>query len=108
MGVVPNLIREPTVSTPAPTTETLSGFARHAAEWLERLKATGQPVVLTSDGKAELVVQDVAAYRRLVQQAERAEMMEFLRKSHADMEAGRTRPAREAIEALGRSDAVPG
>jgi prevent-host-death family protein len=91
-----------------PATETLSHFKRHTAEWLDRLKATGQPVVLTCDGKGDLVVQDAEAYRRLVDQAERAEMMEFLWKSHADVEAGRTLPAREAIEALGRSDAIPG
>jgi PHD/YefM family antitoxin component YafN of YafNO toxin-antitoxin module len=92
----------------APESETLSQFQQHTTEWLGRLKATGEPMVLTCDGKEELVVQDAAAYRRMAELAERAEMLEFLKKSLADVEAGRTRPMREAIEALGRNDAVSG
>ena len=84
----------------APESETLSHFQQNTTEWLGRLKATGEPVVLTCDGKEELVVQDAAAYRRMAELAERAEMMEFLKKSFADVEASRTRPAREFIEAL--------
>jgi prevent-host-death family protein len=86
---------------------TLSHFKRHTAELVERIKATGQPVLLTVHGKAELVVQDAAAYQRLVEMAEKVEMYEFLKRSIADADAGRTRPMREAIEALGRTDALP-
>jgi hypothetical protein len=35
-----------------------------------------------------------------VSRAERVEMMEFLGESRADMEAGRTKPAVEALEGL--------
>jgi hypothetical protein len=58
-------------------------------------------MVLTCQGNEELVVQDAAAYRRMAELAERAEMMDFLQKSRADVEAGRTRPAKEFLESLG-------
>jgi prevent-host-death family protein len=89
------------MSETAPSVETLSHFQQNTAEWLDRLKASGQPVVLTCQGKEELVVQDAAAYRRMAELAERAEMMGFLQKSLADVEAGRTRPAKEFLESLG-------
>jgi hypothetical protein len=37
-----------------------------------RLKLSGRPEVLTINGKAELVVQDAAAYQRLLEAVERA------------------------------------
>jgi prevent-host-death family protein len=80
----------------------LSDFKRKTAELLARMKATGNPVVLTVKGKEELVVQDAAAYQRLVELAERAEMQEFLKKSRADADAGRTVPAQQFLESLGR------
>ena len=46
----------------------LDHFKRQTAEFRERLKATGQPEVLTVDGRAELVVQDAAAYQDIVQE----------------------------------------
>jgi prevent-host-death family protein len=78
----------------------LSDFKRQTAEFLARMKRSGHPVVLTIKGKAELVVQDAASYQRLLELAERAEMMEFLRESREDIEAGRTEPAAEALERL--------
>ena len=81
----------------------LSDFKRKTAQFRTRMKKTGNPVVLTINGKAEMIVQDAASYQRLLDRAERIEMMEFLRESRADMEAGRTKPAGEALEELGRT-----
>ena len=80
----------------------LSEFKRKTAEFMGRMKQSGHPLVLTINGKAELVVQDAASYQRLLELAERAEMMEFLRESREDIEAGRTEPAREALERLAK------
>lgn len=70
----------------------LSSFKRNTSEFLAQLKKTGQPVVLTINGKAELVVQDTASYQRLIELAEKAEQMEALQASIADMRAGRILP----------------
>jgi prevent-host-death family protein len=80
----------------------LSDFKRKTTSFMARMKKSGQPVVLTVNGKAELVVQDAASYQQLLELAERAEMMEFLRASREDVEAGRTEPAFEALERLGK------
>jgi prevent-host-death family protein len=70
----------------------LSNFKRNTSEFLAQLKETGQPVVLTINGKAELVVQDTASYQRLIEMAEKAERMEALQASIEDMRAGRLIP----------------
>ena len=80
----------------------LSDFKRKTAEFMARMKRSGRPVVLTINGKAQLVVQDASSYQRLLQQAERAEMIQFLRESREDLEAGRTQPAREALQRLAK------
>jgi prevent-host-death family protein len=82
--------------------QSLSHFKRNTSELLSRIKKSGQPLVLTINGKAEVVVQDAAAYQRLCELAEQVEDMLFLYKSKADIQAGRTRDMRKAIEALGR------
>jgi len=80
----------------------LSDFKRNTSEFMTQMKQSGHPVVLTVNGKAELVVQDAASYQRLLALAERAEMMEFLRESREDLEAGRTQPALDALERLAK------
>ncbi|KAJ3055150.1 hypothetical protein HK102_011411, partial [Quaeritorhiza haematococci] len=59
--------------------DSLSEFKRHTPEFIKRLKAEGRPVVLTVNGKAEVVVQDAASYQKLVEIAERVERMDALR-----------------------------
>lgn len=80
----------------------LSDFKRHTPKFLARMKKTGHPVVLTVNGKAQLVVQDAAGYQRLLEQAEHAEMLEFLRASREDIESGRTEPARKGLQRLAK------
>jgi prevent-host-death family protein len=82
--------------------QSLSHFKRNTLEVMKQLKESGSPVVLTVNGKAEIVVQDAAAYQRLLDLAEKAEMMEFLRQAKEDADAGRTVPAREFLQSLGR------
>jgi prevent-host-death family protein len=80
----------------------LSDFKRKTAEFMARMRKSGRPIVLTINGRAELVVQDALSYQRLLEQAERTEMMEFLRESREDLEAGRTEPAVKALERLAK------
>jgi prevent-host-death family protein len=75
--------------------DSLSNFKRNTAEFLRQLKETGHPVVLTINGKAELVVQDTASYQKLIERAELAEEMEIKRRAVSEMKAGQGRPAEE-------------
>ena len=49
----------------------LTDFARHARAHLDRLRKTGRPELLTVNGKAEVVVQNAAAYQRLIELLEK-------------------------------------
>jgi prevent-host-death family protein len=75
----------------------LSNFKRHTPEFLRQLKQTGHPVVLTINGKAELVVQDAASYQKLIDLAERAERIDALRASIEDMRAGKVSPVEDML-----------
>jgi prevent-host-death family protein len=73
----------------------LSNFKRNTPELLRQLRESGQPIVLTINGKAELVVQDAASYQKLMELAERAEEMESLRVAVEEMRAGKGTPIEE-------------
>ena len=70
--------------------QSLTDFKKNTSEFVEQLKRTGEPVVLTINGKAELVVQDAAAYQKLRHVAEDARVLEGIRQGIEDMNAGRT------------------
>lgn len=85
--------------------DSLTNFKRQTPEYLARLRKSGQPVVLTVNGKARVVVQDASAYQKLVEAAARAEHDETLAAIRAgldDAQAGRTKPARAALKALAK------
>jgi hypothetical protein len=49
----------------------LTDFARNTKAHLQRLRRTGRPELLTVNGKAEVVVQNAAAYQRLIESLEK-------------------------------------
>ena len=87
--------------------DSLSSFKRNSVKFLRQLKRTGHPVVLTRNGKAAVVVQDAAAYQRLLELAERAEAVAGIRKGLASMERGEGIPAEEAFERMRRKYKIP-
>ena len=84
----------------AGSTHPLSEFQQNPADHIRRLKQTGRPEVLTVDGQAELVVQDAAAYGRLLDELDRAQAVAGIRRGLDTMRQGAGRPMREALEAL--------
>ncbi len=85
--------------------DSLTNFKRQTADYLDRLHVTGEPLVLTVNGKAQVVVQDAAAYQKLVDaalQAEREDTIAAIREGLADSKAGRSRPAATALDRLAR------
>lgn len=68
----------------------LSSFKRNTLEFIEQMKLTGEPVVLTVNGKAELVVQDAESYQKLLDALERLEAIAGIKQGLEDVEAGRT------------------
>ena len=56
--------------------DSLTNFKRNTADYLQQLHQSGAPLVLTVNGRAEVVVQDATAYQRLLERAARADMAE--------------------------------
>ena len=51
-----------------------TNFRRKSWEFLKEMKRSKRPVVLTVNGNAEAVVQDVESYQRLLDSAARADV----------------------------------
>lgn len=78
----------------------LTDFKRKTPEFLKLLRETGGPIVLTVNGKAELVVQDARSYQRLLELAERLETIEAVREGLASADRGEGRPMEAVFEDL--------
>jgi prevent-host-death family protein len=78
----------------------LTDFKRNTTEFLRQLKETGHPVVLTINGKAELIVQDAASYQRLFDLAERLETIQAVKESLSSANRGEGRPLDEVFNVL--------
>jgi len=85
----------------------LSDFQRNTKEHVTRLKETGQPIVLTVNGKAELVVLAAASFQKLTDQVERAEAIEGIRRGLEEGRAGKGRPVKEAMDAIRKKHRIP-
>jgi len=85
----------------------LTEFQRNARGHIERMKATGQPEVLTVNGKAEVVVQDAQSYQKLLDALDRAEAIAGIRRGLEQMEAGQGRPAKEFFKETREKHNIP-
>jgi prevent-host-death family protein len=78
----------------------LTDFKRNTAEFITQLHETGEPVVLTVNGKAEIVVQDAKSYQRLHDLAARLETIQAAREGLASADRGEGRPMDDVFDAL--------
>lgn len=76
----------------------LSEFQRNAKSHIKRLKKTGKPAVLTVNGRASLVVQDVASYERLVAAFAKEREVAAIQQGLLEMERGEGIPAEEVFK----------
>jgi len=86
--------------------QSLTDFKRNTTKYLKKMKKSRSPVVLTVNGRAELVVQDAKAYQEMLDRVERAETVAALRKGIEEFERGESRPARKALEELRRKHGI--
>ncbi len=75
--------------------QSLTTFRRNSAVFLKQLKKTKRPVVLTVKGKAKAIVQDAAAYQRLLDIAALADPYEGIRQGLEDVRQGRVQDIEE-------------
>jgi prevent-host-death family protein len=70
--------------------ESLTAFKRNTTEYVKKIKKSGNPLVLTVNGKAEIVVQDAESYQRMLEVLDRAETIEALREGLESVRQGKT------------------
>ena len=70
--------------------QSLSTFKRDTAKIVRQLKRTGQPVVLTVNGKAD---QDAESYQKLLETQDRMEAIEGIRLGLESMKQDAGKPA---------------
>jgi prevent-host-death family protein len=70
--------------------DSLSEFERNTPKFIEQMRATGEPVVLTINGRAEIVVQDAESYQKLLAAVDRLQAVAGIKRGLADMQEGRT------------------
>ena len=71
-------------------------FQRNIKDYVIRLKEKKTPLVLTVNGRAELVVQDAESYQLILERLERAETVAAIRRGMKDAEEGRMIPLKDA------------
>ena len=69
--------------------KTMAEFQSEPDKLAAQVHETGRPIVVTKNGKPDLVLMDAAAYERKLKSANLAEM---LAEAEADINAGRTQP----------------
>ena len=85
----------------------LSDFKRNTSDFLDQMRGSGHPLVLTINGKAEIVVQDAAAYQKLLDRVDELETLEGIKRGMADVAAGRATPLGEFENEFRSKHALP-
>ena len=87
--------------------QSLSTFKRDTAKIVRQLKKTGEPVILTVNGKAELVIQDAASYQKLLDANERMGAIEGIRRGLESMKRNDGKPAEKFFREFFAEKGIP-
>jgi PHD/YefM family antitoxin component YafN of YafNO toxin-antitoxin module len=79
----------------------LTDFQRNTKAHLKRLKTTGRPEVLTVNGKAELIIQNAAAYE------ETLDAIRGIQRGLDEKAAGKGQPARVVLNRIRAKYKIP-
>jgi prevent-host-death family protein len=75
----------------------ISYFKANAAEIIEELGEVGEPMIITQNGEAKAVVQDIVSYER---KEETLALLKILALANRNIEQGRYRPAKDVFSDL--------
>ncbi|RKZ36398.1 MAG: antitoxin, Phd family protein [Gammaproteobacteria bacterium] len=75
----------------------ISYLKAHAAEIVRNLGKQGEPLVITQNGKAKVVMQDIESYE---QTQETMALLKILALGNRQIEEGKVQPATDAIKRL--------
>lgn len=75
----------------------ISYFKANAAEIIQELGEIGEPMIITQNGEAKAVVQDIVSYE---QTQETLALLKILALANKNIEEGRYRPAKDVFADL--------
>lgn len=75
----------------------ISYFKANAAEIIEELGEVGEPMIITQNGEAKAVVQDIVSYEK---KEETLALLKILALANQNIEHGRYRPAKDVFSDL--------
>ena len=75
----------------------ISYLKANAAEVVRQLRERGQPMIITQNGEAKAVIQDVESYK---QTQETLALLKILALGNRQIEAGQTTPAETVVQRL--------
>ncbi len=75
----------------------ISYFKANAAELIKELGEVGEPMIITQNGEATAIVQDIVSYEKT---QETLALLKILALANRDIEQGRYRPAKDAFADL--------
>ncbi len=85
----------------------LTDFKRNTPQFMEKIKETHSPLVLTVNGRAELVVLDTDSFQELLNKVEYAETVQAIKEGMTSFERGEGRLAKEALGDLAKKYDLP-
>ena len=91
--------------SPSEDIRSVTELKRNTREILDHLHATGRPVILTLNGRADSVLLDVRVYEKHLQAGNLAKL---IAPAELDVEKGRTRPARAFLKEFKRAKKIQG
>lgn len=75
----------------------ISYFKANAAEIIDELAEVGEPMIITQNGEARAVVQDIVSYEK---KEETLALLKILALANRNIEQGRYRPSKEVFSDL--------
>ena len=87
--------------------KSLSTFKRDTPRLLKQLKRTKEPVILTINGEAAIVVQDVESYQELLDAKEHMETIQGIRRGLESMKAGKGRRSEDFFKEFFSKHKIP-
>jgi PHD/YefM family antitoxin component YafN of YafNO toxin-antitoxin module len=88
-------------------TQSLAIFRENAAELIEQLETTHRAITLTVDGQPKAILQNPAAYQRLLDLAAASDASEGIRQGLAELSQGEGRPAAEFFAEVRERHGIP-
>jgi prevent-host-death family protein len=87
--------------------ESLTAFKRNTNEYVKKIKKSGNPLVLTVNGKAEIIVQDAESYQQMLEMLDRAESIEAVREGLESVRQGKTMSLNQFDKEMRKKIRVP-